>query len=59
MMNFDRLPWLKDLIAGINCRGGLICYHGRQLSMCGVCAPEAERLHKEWKEKNEPTALSE
>jgi hypothetical protein len=35
-------PWLQGLLADFKER---ICIHGRPLSICAQCAPEAERRY--------------
>ena len=40
----DLPPHLETLVIGATIRGAYICVHHRQLSICAVCAPEAERL---------------
>ncbi len=48
----DGMPWLKNLVTGINTHGILFCHHSRALGTCAECAPladEAYKIHKERK----------
>lgn len=49
----DLPPHLETLVIGKTLRGAYICVHQRQLSICAVCAPEAERLRRTpWEQLN-------
>ena len=46
----DLPPHLKNIVIGQEPRGSYICFHNRPLTICAICAPEAEKLYKEHKD---------